>query len=162
MLRKVRIGLKIFATRLRGLFVQPIFIVVTIIGNSCILAGAGGLYFVEHGSNPKLQSALDALWWSVATVTTVGYGDISPITTAGKIIGIAMMIVGTALFWSYTALFAGALLSQEIEEFEELEREVKLDEKKLHQMITQMEATLGELKRLRGGPRSAKPEIIHE
>ena len=40
----------------------------------------------------------DALWWAVSTITTVGYGDHYPVTTAGRAIGIALMIVGVGIF----------------------------------------------------------------
>ncbi|CAN5490728.1 hypothetical protein BH10BDE1_BH10BDE1_23110 [soil metagenome] len=76
------------------------------------------MYFVERDINPKINSMLDTIWWAVATVTTVGYGDVSPMTVPGKIIGLILMVLGTALFWSYTALFANALITDEIEEFE--------------------------------------------
>lgn len=97
---------------------QPIFISITILGNSCILMGTLVLYIAEHDINPKLHTVLDAIWWAVATVSTVGYGDISPVTPLGKIVGIGMMIIGTALFSTYTALFAGALVVSEIEDIE--------------------------------------------
>lgn len=109
----LNLGIQIFTKRLFGLIKQPVFIVLTILGNSLILIASLLLYHFEHGVNPKINSLLDTLWWAVATVTTVGYGDISPITTFGKIIGIFMMIVGTALFWCYTALFAGAIMAEE-------------------------------------------------
>lgn len=97
---------------------HPIFLALTIFGNLLITTGAVGLYLLEQGSNPHIKSLLDTIWWAVATVTTVGYGDITPMTPGGKIIGIILMIVGTALFWSYTALFADALISDELEDFE--------------------------------------------
>jgi voltage-gated potassium channel len=125
---------------------------------ACILAGTIGLYLLEHGINPKIHSLLDTLWWAVATVTTVGYGDINPITPLGKILGIIMMFLGTAFFWSFTAFFAGALISAEIgdveAEMKTIEEEVKLDEQSLHRLATQMEATLKEIRSLtrkRGG-----------
>jgi voltage-gated potassium channel len=97
--------------------------VLTVVGNSLIAIASALLYHFEHGINPKINSLLDTVWWAVATVTTVGYGDVSPITNIGKIIGIFMMIVGTALFWSYTALFAGAIMSEEAKEIREIKNE---------------------------------------
>ena len=113
------VGLNLFARRIWKLIQQPVFLVLTVIGNTLIVISSMLLYHFENGINPKINSWLDTVWWAVATVTTVGYGDISPITTIGKVIGIFMMFVGTALFWSYTALFAGAIMAEEASELQE-------------------------------------------
>jgi voltage-gated potassium channel len=115
-------GFKLFTRRIGKLVKQPVFIFLTLIGNSLIVISSLLLYHFEHGLNPKINSLLDTIWWAVATVTTVGYGDISPVTTFGKMIGIFMMIIGTALFWSYTALFAGAIMTEEVHELERLNK----------------------------------------
>ncbi len=108
-----QLGINLFVRRIWQLMKQPVFIVLTVLGNSLIFIASALLYHFEHGINPKITNLLDTVWWAVATVTTVGYGDISPMTTMGKLIGIFMMIVGTALFWCYTALFAGAIMGEE-------------------------------------------------
>jgi voltage-gated potassium channel len=67
---------------------------VVILG-SVILTSAGLTYVVEHNAQPdKFGTIPDAMWWSVATVTTVGYGDVVPTTTAGRIIGALTMVSG--------------------------------------------------------------------
>lgn len=104
--------------KLRHMVAQPIFIVLTLVGNTVILSSATALYFLEHETNPQIRSFLDAIWWSVSTVTTVGYGDVSPHSPAGRVVGLLTMILGTALFWSYTALFAQALVSEDITDVE--------------------------------------------
>ena len=114
--RHFKVGFSLFTRRIWRLIQQPVFLVLTVIGNSLVIISSILLYHFEHGINPKISSGLDTIWWAVATVTTVGYGDISPVTPICKIIGIFMMIVGTALFWSYTALFAGAIMAEEIKE----------------------------------------------
>ncbi len=115
-------------SRAAALFTHPLFWFLTIVGNGSMVLGALGFYWLEHDTNPRL-TLLDALWWSVATVTSVGYGDVTPITPLGKIAGMGLMIFGTALFGSFTALFAATLLEPEISE---VEREVKELEKRVH------------------------------
>jgi voltage-gated potassium channel len=112
-------SIRLFIKRISNLVQQPIFIALTIFGNLVIATGAFLLFYLEFGVNPHIKSLLDTIWWAVATVTTVGYGDVIPITSDGKIVGIVMMIVGTALFWSYTALFADAIISKEIIDLED-------------------------------------------
>ena len=128
-LRSIKHGPRYFLLRLKALLSHPLFLFLTLLGNGFMLIGAALFYLIEHGTNPKLGDFLDALWWSVATVTTVGYGDIGPVTTLGKWIGILMMIFGTALFSSFTALFASILMQPELtvieEEVRELEREMQ-------------------------------------
>jgi voltage-gated potassium channel len=74
------------------------------------------IYFVErghdHGVNGEFSSIPAALWWGVATVTTVGYGDMVPVTPEGKAIGAIVSLLGIAVF----ALPAGILASGFAEE----------------------------------------------
>ena len=80
------IGLKQFRHRIRHLVTQPVFVVITIFGNLLILFGSLSIYLLEHDTNSSVATLLDAVWWAVATVTTVGYGDVSPQTPAGKVV----------------------------------------------------------------------------
>lgn len=57
-----------------------------------IFLGAIGIYFVEKGEN--IKSFQDAIWWAFVTATTVGYGDISPSSPAGRIIAGILMLTG--------------------------------------------------------------------
>jgi voltage-gated potassium channel len=68
--------------------------------------GAFGIYGVEHGSNPAMGSIGDAFWWAVVTATTVGYGDISPTTTEGRLIAVLLMLVGIGAISILTATVA--------------------------------------------------------
>jgi voltage-gated potassium channel len=86
------------------------FITLSILGNIVVFAFAGLLFLLEGGINPGVKNFMDALWWSFQTATTVGFGDIVPVTVYGKAIGILLMLVGVALFSIYTALFARAIL----------------------------------------------------
>lgn len=64
------------------------------------------MYFVEHNEQPEAFSSIPAtMWWGVATLTTVGYGDVYPVTVLGKILGGFMAIMGVGVF----ALPAGIL-----------------------------------------------------
>jgi len=91
---------------------------VVILG-SVILISAGLTYVVEHNAQPdKFGTIPDAMWWSVATVTTVGYGDVVPTTTGGRIIGAFTMVSGLLMLALPVGLvvrmplFAGLATSQ--------------------------------------------------
>lgn len=67
----------------------------------------------ERGQpNASIQNFGDALWWSFATMTTVGYGDLAPVTIQGRIIAIALMIGGIGLLGIITATLASWLMEQ--------------------------------------------------
>ena len=68
---------------------------------------------VEQGHDSPIESFADALWWSIATVTTVGYGDIVPVTAAGRALAYVLMIGGIGLFATLTANFAAMLARRE-------------------------------------------------
>lgn len=65
----------------------------------------------DVGDGRRISSFFDALWWSAATITTVGYGDIYPITAAGRVIAVFTMIVGISTLAVVTARIAQFLLS---------------------------------------------------
>ena len=69
-----------------------------------------GIYYFEHEAQPEtFRSFFDALWWAVATLTTVGYGDVYPITTGGRIFTFLVLIVGLGVVAVPTGLLASAL-----------------------------------------------------
>ena len=75
-----------------------------------VLISATLVMSAERGHNPGLDTFPDALWWSIATVTTVGYGDVVPVTQAGRAFAYMLMIGGIGLFGALTANFASILV----------------------------------------------------
>ena len=67
----------------------------------------------DVGENGRISSFSDAIWWSSATITTVGYGDVFPITTTGRIVGVITMVVGISTFAVVTAKVAQFLVRTE-------------------------------------------------
>lgn len=69
-----------------------------------------GIYYFEGDAQPeKFESVFHALWWAVTTLTTVGYGDMYPITAGGRILTFFVLIVGLGIVAVPTGLFASAL-----------------------------------------------------
>ena len=63
-----------------------------------IIAGALAMYFIEFNvKDSKITNIGDAFWWAIATVTTVGYGDVYPVTAEGRIIAVFFMLLGIAI-----------------------------------------------------------------
>ena len=90
------------------------FLTISLFGNATVFIFAGIIYFLEKDINPKITTFMDAVWWSFSTTSTVGYGDIVPITFVGRVFGILLMLIGVAIFGIYTALFARAIIDDEI------------------------------------------------
>ncbi len=88
-----------------------------IVGLFClILTVAVAVYLVEHvGGNIKNFSSMgDALWWAIVTMTTVGYGDITPITPLGRALALLVMASGIGLTALFTATVASYLVEKKI------------------------------------------------
>jgi voltage-gated potassium channel len=80
-----------------------------------LVVASSAMYYLEHDAQPKTFSSIPAaMWWGVVTLTTVGYGDIYPVTTLGKVIGAMIALLGVGLF----ALPAGILASGFAEELQ--------------------------------------------
>ena len=87
------------------------FLVAYAIG--LVLVVATVVTSVERGHDSDLGSFPDALWWSVVTVTTVGYGDIVPVTQVGRGFAYVLMIGGIGLFSALTANIASVLVRKD-------------------------------------------------
>jgi len=70
-----------------------------------ITIGGVSLYLIEGGTNPSINSLGDGLWWAIVTISTVGFGDITPSTSMGRVVGSAVMFCGMFSI----ALFAGTV-----------------------------------------------------
>ncbi|NAX22288.1 potassium channel family protein, partial [Vibrio sp. V39_P1S14PM300] len=69
-----------------------------------------GIYYFENPVQPEVFSSIfHSLWWAVATLTTVGYGDIYPITPGGKVFTFFVLIVGLGIVSIPAGLVASAL-----------------------------------------------------
>ena len=64
----------------------------------------------ERHDDATIKSAEDAIWWSISTITTVGYGDEYPVTTEGRVVGIVLMICGVGMFAGLSGLVASVFL----------------------------------------------------
>ena len=116
----------------RDAFVSALYLLVlSILITSCLI------YFAEHDLQPdKLGTIPDAMWWSIVTITTVGYGDVSPLSPWGKVIGAFTALSGiftAALLTGIVAsAFAARVRTHELEfttEVEELLKDGHVDAK---------------------------------
>lgn len=98
----LRILLRVIA-REKESFKAVIFILLIL-----IVLAASGIYLAEKDAQPDAFGSIPhSMWWAVVTLTTVGYGDVTPMTTAGKLLGAVITILGVGL----AALPAGILAS---------------------------------------------------
>ena len=65
----------------------------------------------ERGQDANIRGPLDALWWTVSTITTVGYGDRYPVTTPGRVVGAVVMIGGVCLMGTVSGMVAAWFLA---------------------------------------------------
>lgn len=83
-------------------------------GLSTVLLGFTGalaVYQQERGARgATIQTFGDAVWWACATLSTVGYGDVTPVTPLGRVIAVGVMALGVALIGAVTGTFASWLL----------------------------------------------------
>jgi voltage-gated potassium channel len=95
--------------RASATFYLTMFLVIAVVEFAGI-----AIYIVEHGKpGSNIESAGDAIWWGLVTITTVGYGDRYPVSEAGRIVGVFLLFAGIALFSVLTGFIANVFLSPE-------------------------------------------------
>ena len=112
---------------------QLSYIILTLFVIIC--AGSVAILVLDDASRGGINTPLDAVWYVISTVTTVGYGDVTPDTVPGKIVGIILMIVGVGFFSLLTAHLSSLLMKEHEAEEDEIENK-----------IISMEKSVGEIK----------------
>jgi voltage-gated potassium channel len=86
---------------------MPALVAAYFIMFTIIILASSGIYLLEHKVQPKeFGSIPSAMWWAVTTLTTVGYGDVTPITKAGKVFGGIITLVGVSMVALPTGIIA--------------------------------------------------------
>ena len=131
--------------------------VVTYVGGSAVLlvfVGALAVLDVEQNApDAKILTFGDAAWWAITTITTVGYGDLYPVTPIGRMVAAALMMSGIAVLGVVTASIASWLV-QRVEEnpeaaVESAELPVRADVRELLVEVAALRQELAELRRER-------------
>ena len=123
------VGIRRLARR-RGLnYVLAVALVVVVCAGSLVTV------FERNTPDATITSLPDGLWWAVTTITTVGYGDTFPRTSIGRGIGVALMLLGVALFGLITANLAALFV-------EEQESETLVQLRQINERLARLEASL--------------------
>lgn len=111
-------ALKRFAVALK--MIAPELTLFFILTGIFIFLSAAGIYYFENEAQPEaFASIFHSLWWAIITLTTVGYGDIYPVTLAGRAFTFLILLIGLGVITIPTGLIASALSSARSIELEE-------------------------------------------
>jgi voltage-gated potassium channel len=124
------------------------FGLVAVVSVSAVLIGAALVTRTDPGRFPDLGTGL---WWAVSTVTTVGYGDVVPVSTAGRLLAVVLMFVGIGSFAFLTAVAASAIVVSEVGEeerrIEAEEREIEREQSAVLARLIEIDARLDRIER---------------
>lgn len=116
-----------------------------VVGSSVVLIFIAALAVLEaerHAAGSTITSFPGALWWAATTVTTVGYGDLAPVTAEGRLIAVGLMIAGIALVGAVTAILATWLVEQVSADEEAAAHPLEASVKALTAELTELRAQL--------------------
>ena len=125
-------------------------IISLIVGSAAVvILGIFAIYGLESGQpNSQINTFLDASWWTVATVTTVGYGDVVPVTDAGRILAIFYMFFGVSVLAVSLSVFATRYYKKRFEDDKEISHAQKMILDKIEQLENSQEKLQSELRDL--------------
>lgn len=107
--------------REKGSFQAVIFILVIM-----IVMSASAIYVVENKAQPEAFSSIpQAMWWAVVTLTTVGYGDVTPVTNLGRLLGAFITILGVGIAALPAGILASGLANELNQRNQRLEQEFR-------------------------------------
>jgi voltage-gated potassium channel len=95
---------------------------------SALVVGSSGIaiYLIESPhEDAQITNLVDAFWWASATVTTVGYGDVVPVTELGRVMGIVLMFVGIAIIGTFISALGALLIGSRLKKHETVESSTK-------------------------------------
>ena len=95
--------------------------------------------------DPNIDTPFDGIWWAWVTITTVGYGDLVPGSTAGRLFGSVLILMGIALFSMLTASFSAFFIEQEEEKISAQEIQNSEELAALRQQVVSLENKIDQL-----------------
>ncbi len=110
-----------FIETLKSILSKAIFKIFLALTLLTIMASVAVLHFEGQQNPVEYRGLWDSVWWALVTVFTVGYGDISPITIGGRLVGIFVMISGVTLVSLITATISSIFVARKIREDQGLE-----------------------------------------
>lgn len=116
----------------------------TLIGTAIVIIIAG---FMMAAIDPGIATPEEGVWWALVTVTTVGYGDIVPTTTTGRVFASLLIFIGLGLLSLLTATIAAALISRQDSVITEQQRK---EQQKIQELETQLKRMETKLDRILG------------
>ncbi|HEX6097829.1 MAG TPA: ion transporter [Thermoanaerobaculia bacterium] len=123
-------SVRVFVTFFLHKRAESALAIITSLVIALMIFGCLAMLNVERASESNIRTPSDVLWWSLTTITTVGYGDRYPVTTEGRVIAVLMMIGGATLFSTFTAFIATKLLepasTSQNDDVQQLIEEVRL------------------------------------
>lgn len=122
-----------------------------LLGLLTLFIGGAAFTAVEQGPNDNVNGTWDGIWWAVCTMTTVGYGDIGPVTNSGRVISVFVMLVGIGLLTLVIGATAERFVAQDIagaeeevtEELEDAQVLVRRELREISGRLQELERRLG-------------------
>ena len=110
----------------------------TTLGVSLIIMIVAGILMA--GIDPAVKSAWEGIWWAWVTITTVGYGDVVPVSAEGRVLGAILILLGVGLFAMLTASFSVLFISRTEDKMEEnIQKQLKKDRAKAMSQLKNIE-----------------------
>ena len=121
------------------------FLPLLIASAGIMIIGSIVIYFVESGHpDSQIDSMIDAIWWTVATVTTVGYGDVVPVTDAGKVVAIVYMFSGIGILAIFISVLGTHFYKKR---FEKDEKQITHGQKVILERLNDLERNQAKLQK---------------
>ncbi|GHA13810.1 ion transporter [Oceanisphaera arctica] len=126
-----------------------------------VVSGSAIAILMTEAGNPgsNINTAEDAIWWALVTISTVGYGDYYPVTTSGRLISAIVIFTGVSLFAGISGLVASTLLTPKADQQEDTEKQQQANDKQnqlevknqlttLQQEVSSLRKEIGSLRTL--------------
>ena len=119
------------------------FGVVTLISILATIFATLAVLVFENTPDANIRTPGDALWWAFATITTIGYGDRFPVTLAGRIVAVVLVVCGLSVFGTFTAFIASFFVG----------KEQKKEELEIHHLVHEIRRLREKIELLEAGTR---------
>ncbi len=142
-------GVRVIGNRLMRNRAGSALLTLLLMGILVLEFGSLWMLALEEGApDANIVTASDALWYTIVTISTVGYGDQYPVTTQGRVLGAVIIIIGVGIFGTFTGYLANVFLApkppkEEVEVLETRERVAHL-----RTLLAEQQATLDQLDKL--------------